>query len=102
PANVPTLRVVSVNSVPVPPSPGGYYSIPDITLITANPIPIEIEARNIPVGTIVKVNVFSDAAGESIIDSTPLAGTSSLSTATATVPPHPGFTRLSIRAVWMQ
>jgi hypothetical protein len=101
PVGVPTLRVVSVNGVPVPPSPGGSSSIPDITINTANPIPIVIEASNVPLGTLVKVNIFSDAAGESIIDSTPLAGTLSLSTGTAMISPQPGFTRLSVRSVWV-
>ena len=101
PSGVPALRIVSINGVSVPASPGGSSSIPDITINTPNPIPIVIEARNVPLGTIVKVNIFSDASGESIIDSTPLAGTLPLSTATATISPQPGFTRLSVRAVWV-
>lgn len=100
PTNVPSLRVVTVNSTSVPPTPMGLSNTADITINTASPIPVALEARNIPIGTIIKVNVFSDAGGDSVVNSAPLAGTLALSTATATIPPQPGFTRLSIRATW--
>lgn len=100
PTNVPSLRIVTVNGIAVPLNPTGASNLADISINTASPIPLTLEARNIPVGTIVKINVISDAAGDSVVNSSPLGGTLTLSTATATVQPGPGFTRLSIRATW--
>lgn len=100
PANVPTVRAVSVAGIPVPSPPNGSFTMPDITINQTVAVPIVIEAKNIPVGTVVRVYLFSEAAPDKIENSTPLTGTLQLSTATANVVIPPGFSRGYVRATW--
>jgi hypothetical protein len=58
PAPVPSVRVVSVAGVPVPPNPTGSITMPDVTIDTPAAVPLAIEARNIPPGTIVELHIL--------------------------------------------
>jgi hypothetical protein len=98
----PSVRIISVASVPVPASPTGSFTMPDVTINSTAAVPFVIEARNIPVGTIVKVQVFSETGLDQAVDASPLSGTSQLSTATANITLPPGFSRGMVRATWTQ
>jgi hypothetical protein len=93
-----SIRAVKVNGIPVPPNPTGSFEMPDVTINETAAVIVEIEARNIPPGTIVQLYVFSENGPDpdKVINSTPLDGTLTQSTATATVMLPPGF----VRAAW--
>lgn len=99
---LPTVRVVSVAGVPVNQSPTGSFQMPDVSINSASAVTIVIEARNIPVGTVVKLHLFSENGADQFVDTTPLAGTSQTSTATASVVFPTGFSRGFVRATWTQ
>jgi hypothetical protein len=94
------LRVVSVAGVAVPPNPTGSFDTPDVNFTDGLAVPVAIEAKNIPPGTIVKVYVFSENGADQIVDSAGLQGTLTQSTVTASVVFPPGFSRGFVRAVW--
>ena len=100
PVGSPQIRVTSVGGEAVPATPTGSFTMPDVSIDQANALAVEIEARNIPVGTVAQVHVFSEAGPNQTIDSTPLAGTNALSIATAQVTFPPGFSRGFVRAVF--
>jgi hypothetical protein len=107
---VPTssVRVVSVNGVALPSNPIGSFTLPDVTISQTQPVTLNIQATNVPLGTIVNLEVFSENPNDnSVVDqvvaSTPLAGqTAALSTATASVTFPSGFSRCWVRATWTQ
>jgi hypothetical protein len=100
PAGLPAVRVTSIGGIPVSESPSGEATTPDATINQSGPVAVTIEAKNIPVGTVVEVRVMSEAAADFVVNSAPLAGTPELSTATANVAFPPGFSRGLIRATW--
>jgi hypothetical protein len=100
PASTPSVRAVSVAGVPVPPNPTGSFEIPDVTINDGAAITIAVEARYVPVGTVVRLHLFSENEGDQIVDSPPLQGTLEHSTATVSVVVPPGFSRGFVRAVW--
>jgi hypothetical protein len=96
----PVIRVVSVAGVPVPANPTGAFDTPDVNFNDGAAVPVAIEARNVPPGTVVKVHVFSENGPDQIVDSSGLQGTLTQSTAIASVVFPPGFSRGFVRAVW--
>ncbi|MDX1999915.1 MAG: hypothetical protein SF066_19535 [Thermoanaerobaculia bacterium] len=100
PAGGPRVRVVSVDGVAVPANPSGSYPLPDVTINKAGPVTFAIEAENVPVGTVVKLRLFSESHQTAVIDSTPLAGTLASSTATASVTLPTGVSRFTVEARW--
>jgi len=102
PSPTPSVRVVSVAGMPVPPSPTGSLTMPDITISELTSVPLEIEARNIPPGTVVQLHIFSEANNGTgqVVNTTPLGGTMQLSTATATYTFPAGFSQGYVRATW--
>jgi len=99
PPNPPFLKVVSIDGVPVPASPKFDYASPDVLMNKTTPVPIVLEANNIPVGTPITVFLTTDT-GTDITASVTLAGTLATSTATVTVTLPLGTARLFARAVW--
>jgi hypothetical protein len=95
-----SIRAVRVNGVDVPPNPTGSFTIPDVTINQSTTVTVEIEAHNIPLGTVAKVYIFSENGADQVKDSTPLAGTFATSTATASAVLPPGFSRGFVRAKW--
>jgi hypothetical protein len=87
PPNAPSLRIASVAGIAPVSTSGSLQGVPDILLPSsqANPVDVAIEAANIPVGSIVDVTVTPDTAARTTVQSTPLAGAQSASTATASV-----------------
>lgn len=96
----PLVRVVSVGGVAVPSSATGSFEIPDVSISTGDPVEVEIEARSIPLGTVVQLHLLSETGSDQTVDSTPLTGSISSSTATATVTIPAGFSRGFVRATW--
>jgi len=94
------VRVVSVAGAPVPSIPNGSFEMPDVTISQGAAVPVDIEAKFVPVGTIVKVHIFSEDGADQVINSTPLQGTLEQSTATASIVFPSGFSRGFARAVW--
>jgi hypothetical protein len=100
PAAMPVVRVTSIGGIAVSATPTGDAATPDATINQSGPVAVAIEARNVPVGTVVQVRVMSGAVADFVVDSTPLAGTLQSSTATAAVTFPPGFSTGLIRATW--
>ena len=100
PTTAPSVRVVSVNDVPVRSDPTGSFEIPDVTIDRGTASTVLIEARNVPLGTIVKLHLFPESAADQIVDSPPLQGTAELSTTTISVVIPTGLSRGFVRAVW--
>jgi hypothetical protein len=73
---------------------------PDVTIDTPAAITLDIEAHNIPVGTMVQLTISSENGPLQTVTSSPLAGTLALSTATATATLPPGFSRFFVQATW--
>ncbi|HEX9669971.1 MAG TPA: hypothetical protein VGC93_10855 [Thermoanaerobaculia bacterium] len=95
-----TVRVVSVDGQPVPTNPDGSFTVPDVTISKGTAATVAIEGRNVPPGTVAEIRVYSEAATDQVVNSTPLAGTLALSSATASVVFPPGFSRAYVRATW--
>ena len=92
-SQVPTIKVVSVNGVPVTQPATGSFQMPDVTINTGSPVTLQIQASQVPVGTVAALLFFSDNGPDMTVNSTPLAGTLAASTATATVTFPAGYTR---------
>jgi hypothetical protein len=96
-----SIRAVKVNGVDVPPNPTGSFEIPDVTINQSSAVTVEIEAHNVPEGTVAQLYIFSENGSDQIKDSTPLtAQPSGVLTATASVTLPPGFSRGYVRAMW--
>jgi hypothetical protein len=100
PAAFPRVRVTTIAGIPVAAGPTGDASAPDATIDTSGPVTVAIEARNVPIGTVLQVRVISEASPDFVVNSTPLSGTEQVSTATAEVTFPPGFSRGVVRATW--
>jgi hypothetical protein len=86
--NAPTLRITTVAGINAPAEPKGTLGNgPDIVFTTppTNPVTVGLQATNIPVNTIITVILTPESGAYSTVQSTPLAGTSASSTATASV-----------------
>jgi hypothetical protein len=86
--------------VPVPAKPSGGFTPADVTINTPDPVTVEIVGEHVPVGTVVTLEVHHDTLGTSTVQSTPLAGTEALSSATATATIDSGFSLVTLRADW--
>ncbi|MDX2149367.1 MAG: hypothetical protein SFV54_01435 [Bryobacteraceae bacterium] len=93
----PTIIVTSINGQTINANP---FSFPDATISSSTPVPIVIQAQNVPVGTIAKVYVFSEAGPDQVINIGPLTGTLASSTATANITYPQGGTRGYVKATW--
>jgi hypothetical protein len=90
---LPSLAFTRIGGVAVPANPTGSGDV-DLTGVAANPVTVEIAARSIPVGTVVKVILNQPHGTNVTADSSPLAGTLAASTATASISIPPGSTVL--------
>lgn len=100
PTGSPLVRVTSIGGIPVSAAPSGDAATPDASINQSGPVTVDIEARNVPLGTVLQVRVMSEASPDFLVNSTPLAGTLQLSTASADVTFPPGFSRGFVRATW--
>jgi hypothetical protein len=88
-----TVTITTVNGVPVTEPPTGSFQTPDVTINSSGSVALAIQATNVPVGSIVNLQFYSDNANDLFVQSTPLAGTLAQSTATANVTFPTGYTR---------
>jgi hypothetical protein len=97
-----SVTVISIGGVaPKATPPTGEFTPADFPITSTGPVNMQIHASNVPLGTIVKVHLFSLEGPDQFIDSTPLMGVSAAdSTATAAVTFPAGFTRGLVRAKW--
>lgn len=93
----PTIKVVSINGQAINSNP---FSFPDITINSSSPVPMVIQAQNIPIGTVAKVYVFSEVGPDQVLNIGPLAGTAASSTATANITYPAGGSRGYVKATW--
>ena len=100
PTAVPSVRVTNLAGINVPSNPTGSFDTPDVTINEAGEVLLAIEAQNIPLGTIVKLSLYSEAGPCPLVDSTPLDGTFEQSTATASIQIPHGFSRFFVMARW--
>jgi hypothetical protein len=86
-SSTPSLKITSVAGLAAPAQPTGSYTTPDITLPsnTTNPVAVELSGANIPVGTVVAVVVTPQNGAASTVNSSPLSGSQTSSTATVSV-----------------
>jgi hypothetical protein len=83
--NPPTLSITSIGGVGVPSNPTGAGGGLDITLPNqSGPTDIDLAASGIPLGTTINVSIKPETGDPVNATSTPLSGTVSNSTATAT------------------
>ena len=102
PSAIPSVQVVSIGGVAVPPSPTGSFTVPDITVNSSSPLPVQIQAQNVPLGTTVTLFIFSENGPDQTITSTGLTGTVANSSATASVTLPSGFSRGYVKTTWTQ
>jgi len=100
----PSIMVTSIGGVAVPPSPGGSFTVPDVTVNSSSPLTVKIQATNIPAGTTATVYFDTESNPSQAIVSTPLAATSTpgVTTATATVTLKSGYSKGFVVATWTQ
>jgi hypothetical protein len=100
----PTLRVTSVidqaGTQMVQNPPTASFAIPDVTINDSAPVTVNIEATNVPVGTVVQLHLLPETGPGQVVASTPLAGTTQASSATVSVTILAGFSRGFVRAVF--
>ena len=100
PAGSPKVQVTAIDGVPVPNNPQGNFNPADLTINEAGAVTIDVAAENIPVGTVVTLDIWTESTGNQTIQTTPLVGTTANSTASATATfPH-GFSRINVQASW--
>jgi hypothetical protein len=101
PTTVPgTIQAISVNGVNLPASPTGSFTTPDATINTPNSVGVIVRAANIPLGTVVTLQITSDQSNDMTIQCPALSGTLAASTTTCTVVFPAGFSRGYISASW--
>ena len=100
PPSSPRVRVVSINGATVPTTPLGNMASADLTIDTSSAATIQIEAENIPLGTLISLTMLSESREKIEAQSTPLTGTFENSTATATITIPAGFSLFNVVATW--
>ena len=111
PLSAPSVRVVRISGLSVPPNATASVDLPlntiggfapaDVVIAEEDSVTFEIEASKIPLGTVINLTLYNgDTFGNVDFSSTPLVGTVENSTATATVSIPHGFSRFTIEANW--
>jgi hypothetical protein len=101
-SNAPALRIASVGGISSPASPlGSLQGVPDILVPTSqtNPVTVALEGANLPLGTIVQVTLTPSRGNRTTVQSTALAGTEAVSTASASLSLPTGISVISASAV---
>ena len=102
PVGLSSLRVVSIGGTPVPSNPAGSFDIPDVLLDASTAVPVVVEARNVAIGTLVSLQIFSEGGPDQTTEMSPLEGMFELSTASTSVVLPPGYSRGLVRASWIE
>ena len=94
------LRVVSIGGVDAPLQPTGLFSPPDVTINSAVPVDVVVEATSIPPGTVVGITVYNESVGLMSASTGPLTGTLNQSIAMGTIDIPAGFSGVTVEANW--
>jgi hypothetical protein len=99
--NLPTtpaavITVASINGIAINANP---FSFPDATINSATPVPVVINATNVPLTATVTLFLLSDTSSNQSVPVT-LQGTAASSTATVQVTFASGGTRGFVKAAW--
>jgi hypothetical protein len=102
-----SIRVTAIDGVPVPANLSGSFVLADVTISRNSPVNVDIQARGIPPGTVVTLQVYPQTPTDVLTINLPTAqatliGTVESSTATATFTFPYGFSRGFVRASWTQ
>jgi len=99
----PSLMVTSIGGVAVPPSPTGSFVVPDAIVNSSSPLTVNIQASNIPLGTVPTVYFSTENfPDQKIAANAGLTGTLASSGTTATVTLNPGYSIGYLTATWVQ
>jgi hypothetical protein len=88
----PSVSVISASGTPI--------TGKEITLRERSPVLLIVEARFIPPGTVIQLELFQEDGKTQIISTTPLQGTFERSRATAFVNLPGGVSRVQVEATW--
>jgi hypothetical protein len=94
PGPQPSVKVISAGSATV--------AGKEITLRDRSPVVLVVEARFIPTGTVVQLELFEENGKTQVISTTPLQGTLEFSHATALVALPSGLSHAQVEASWKQ
>jgi hypothetical protein len=101
-----SLRVSRIDGNVIPPNPTGMFSLPDVVISKTGPVDVVIEAKGIPPGTVVTLQIYPETPVDANTTNLTVPGTltGTLQSSTVTVPftfPF-GFSRGWVRASWTQ
>lgn len=91
------LKVTSVNGVSINANP---FSFPDTTINSSSAVMVNVQAQNIPVGTVPKIIVMSETGPDQTVNCSALAGTIQQSTCSASITFPTGGSRGFVKATW--
>lgn len=107
PQGLPKLTLVRVDMQSVTPDPRAGITTTDVEIFNSGPVQLDIEAQNIPPGTIVLARIvpvrgepLGCAAPAMTCSSTPLIGTLERSVANVVITFLPGRSEVQLRANW--
>ncbi len=100
PESAPRVKLVRVDGIDVAVDPTGSFVMPDVVINNAEEVTLEIEASNIPAGTVIELRLNGNEGEFQTLMSTPLAGTIESSTATAAATIPSGFSTFFLTASW--
>ncbi len=99
-ANLPTLRISNVGGIAAPAAPTGYRDI-ELPGTTTNPVTVQFETSNIPLGTIL-VLTASPVRGDSVtVNSSGVTGTEASGTDSASINLPNGNSILSAQTTFL-
>jgi hypothetical protein len=98
----PLITVTSIGGIAVPASPSGSFAVPDVLLNSTSPLVVNIQATNVPPGTIPTVHFSTQNFPDQTIIAPALAGTLASSTTTTSVTLNPGYSIGFVTATWVQ
>jgi hypothetical protein len=98
----PTFSVISIGSATVSQQPMASLTVPDVTISSSSPVQLTVRTSGIPVGTVLKLRLFSEntASAFQTFTTTPLIGTLQSATTTATVTFPGGWSLAYLKSTW--
>jgi len=99
----PSIMVTSIGGVAVAANPTGSFIVPDVAVNSSSPLTVNIQASNIPPGTIPTVYFSTqNFPDQTITANAGLTGSLASSKTTATVTLNPGYSIGYVVATWTQ
>jgi hypothetical protein len=94
----PAVKVLTIGGVGVNPNPTGSFDTPDVTINSNAAVPIVVQASNVPLGTVIHLQITSENGNDILVDTPGLTGSLQSSTATVSVTFPPGYSHGYINA----